>query len=537
MEQLPLKVNWRITSKCNQTDKCKFCYSPTVPDIGKDERMIIAKRIIERGCKVIVITGGEPFMIKELPEIIKLFKQNSVFVNLSTNGNTLLRDFPDFYKYVDILALPLDSAHEDVHNGLRNSRTNYKNVIAVLEHIKENEIKKQYGLKLKIGTVLCKSNLNDLRNIAEKVKLYDADVWKIFEYNHYPDRSNNNEFVKNQKSIFNETNIRKAIKIPLDKTKLHCANSVSRDNRYFMINPDGNVVLPQKNTNNTFVDEQIGSLLPEIDNTIKKWLEKVDKERYNKHLKSMYDDTYKKLLYPNSDSKIVLENEDDILLWESIISSGLNRVYTSRSDFEKYRKYKGKRYDSLTDYISLAKKSVLIITNSLREGQDAELERFLVNKLKTDIGFSFTLILPDLNSKMAKVIAESRHNPNFKLLKERVKHTAEAILSIKKKANNTERLRLKYIDRLTYGSVIILDEEIMQMETKFYGVAEESNLILEFRKKDGSRGYFDAVYESVDRLLKGKGIGKTKDWEKMGKNTGKFGMGLIKGFFGIGNNV
>ena len=531
MEQLPLKVNWRITSKCNQTNKCKFCYSPTVQDTGEEERMIIAKRIIERGCKVIVITGGEPLTVKKLPEIIKLFAQNSVFVNLSTNGNTLLKDFPDFYKYVDILALPLDSVHEDVHNKLRNSTTNHKNVIEILEYIKEKEIKKQYGLKIKIGTVLCKSNLNDLRSIAEKVKSYDVDVWKIFEYNHYSDRNHDNEF-DNEIVVFNELEIRKNIQISLGETNLNCANSTSRNNRYFMINPDGNVVLPQKDTNNSdFIDEQVGSLLYDIDNTIKKWFEKVDKKRYNEHLKLMYDDTYVKLLYPNSDSKIVLENENDILLWESIISSGLNRVYTSRDDFEKYRKYKGKHYKSLTDYISLAKKSVLIIANSLNEGRDAELEKFLVNKLNTDPDFSFTLILPDLSSKIAKIIAESRHNPNFNLLKARVKHTAGVILAIKKKANNTERLKLKYIDRLIYGSVIILDEEIMQMETKFYGVAEESNLIFEFRKKDNSRGYFDAVYEGVDKLLKGTGIGKTTNWEEIGENTGKFGKGFFKGLF------
>jgi len=508
-----------------------------------DQRMNLVKRIIKRGCKVIVITGGEPFVIAELPRIIKYFASNSVIVNLSTNGNTLLKDFPDFYKYVNILALPLDSNNESTHSRLRNMETNYKNVIDILDHIKENHIKERWNLKIKIETVLCKSNEKELPQIAEILKKYDVDVWKIFEYNHYPDRPHSKNFYDNEYVDLDETKIISTIKPFLNETtELICANGDSRNNRYFMINPDGSIVLPKK-SHCGFTDEVIGSLLNDTantDNVIKQWFEEVDNKQYHEHLNFMYDSTYK-LLDPVED-KVVLKNEDEILLWESISTSGLSKFYESREKFEQYRKVNGR--SDLASYISLAKEKVVIMAHSLSDGLDEKLEEFLKTRLTEDQKFTFTLILPKLKSNAAKVIAESRYNPSLSSLKKEIEDTEKKIKSIQKEVNVADRLILQDTDKFFYGSIIIIDDEIIQIETKFYGVDKSDNLVYEFRKTE--KGYFNAVYKGVNKILENKkneatrnsAIARIKEWVTTKKDWQKIGaiatiIGVVVAIIGI----
>jgi uncharacterized protein YdhG (YjbR/CyaY superfamily) len=85
----------------------------------------------------------------------------------------------------------------------------------------------------------------------------------------------------------------------------------------------------------------------------------------------------------------------------------------------------------------------------------------------------------------------------------------KTIEDIKKGITNEsdkKRLRVESIDKLISSSIIIIDEEKMQIEPKIYGVDDNNNLICVFEKNGNKQGYFDAVYTGVKILLKEKGI-------------------------------
>jgi len=131
MNTLPSKINWKITSKCDMVPRCNFCYVSEFEESDMRIREHICNKLIELSPKMVVISGGEPTQCKDLPIIIKRLNNSKIKVCLATNGTALLNSFPDFYKYIDIITLPLEG-DLITHTYLR-SEINFKRVIEILD--------------------------------------------------------------------------------------------------------------------------------------------------------------------------------------------------------------------------------------------------------------------------------------------------------------------------------------------------------------------------------------------------------------------
>ena len=84
----PIYVQFYITARCNLTcQQCNIIYANsdmrecTISEIEK-----IADNLAEMGVAIVLLTGGEPFIRKDLPEIIYAFESRGVHVRMQTNG-------------------------------------------------------------------------------------------------------------------------------------------------------------------------------------------------------------------------------------------------------------------------------------------------------------------------------------------------------------------------------------------------------------------------------------------------------------------
>src|SRR5690606_34826840 len=79
---------WIITPRCNF--KCPYC-KPLKGRIAEEISLSSIKEIIsvlsEMNLKYIHLTGGEPTVRKDLPEIICAIKSKGIRVGLSSNGS------------------------------------------------------------------------------------------------------------------------------------------------------------------------------------------------------------------------------------------------------------------------------------------------------------------------------------------------------------------------------------------------------------------------------------------------------------------
>lgn len=118
-----------ISYKCNL--KCIHCSS--IGCDGKIKVDDIPKLIDLDEIDVVRLSGGEPTLVSNLPDYIKLFKDNYIKVILQTNGSTPLYE----YKQLDIDEIWISFYGEAViHNFITMDNTYYRvrnNILALMD--------------------------------------------------------------------------------------------------------------------------------------------------------------------------------------------------------------------------------------------------------------------------------------------------------------------------------------------------------------------------------------------------------------------
>jgi len=168
------RVTLEITNQCNL--QCRHCYMSaslaSSPDLLTFEEI---KRFAEElkkhfGAKIpISITGGEPFLRKDIYKILEYFKKLGFQTTIATNALLIDdKDIPKLKNLVTEIAISLDGEEED-HDFLRDAFV-FRKVLKKIEAIKASEI------PLTIKTVVFKRNQNKLleiyENLITKIKPY-----------------------------------------------------------------------------------------------------------------------------------------------------------------------------------------------------------------------------------------------------------------------------------------------------------------------------------------------------------------------------
>ncbi len=112
-----------VTRRCNLG--CRFCFADgSMPEPSMEELKTAVDTILKRGEVLIQLSGGEPSLRDDLPELIRYIKSGGVrYVQLNSNGLRLAED----EEYVASLAeaglsfvfLQFDGVTEDVYEALR----------------------------------------------------------------------------------------------------------------------------------------------------------------------------------------------------------------------------------------------------------------------------------------------------------------------------------------------------------------------------------------------------------------------------------
>ena len=273
-------IDWRITTKCN--NQCQVCYAcndkKQIEDLSESKIDIILDKLTLLQCKSICISGGEPTSSENLTRILEKLDQKGFSIFLSTNGYKYLENRIQIEKYIDKLSLPIDGYEEDnIVNGRNNE--SFKQVKEILEIYK----KKQPKFPIKISTVFTskiKNISNHLTKIFEFLKNYNIAIWKIYEF--IPE----NRGVQYKNEFMPLVSHKNEVTQWISKFSKDCnfkIEFVRRDKRnaaYFIIQPDGRVIIPIEE--NDYVKEiEVGDILKdEIDIIINKWSQYVNKDNY-----------------------------------------------------------------------------------------------------------------------------------------------------------------------------------------------------------------------------------------------------------------
>jgi len=96
----PLSGSLEVTFRCNL--RCAHCYvgdsrysSPTSPELTTFEIKNLLDQVSEAGCLWMLLTGGEPLLRPDLPDIYLYSRQLGLLTTLFTNGTLITSRFAD----------------------------------------------------------------------------------------------------------------------------------------------------------------------------------------------------------------------------------------------------------------------------------------------------------------------------------------------------------------------------------------------------------------------------------------------------------
>ncbi|MBI9111025.1 12,18-didecarboxysiroheme deacetylase [Maridesulfovibrio ferrireducens] len=161
-------VVWNMTRRCNL--KCVHCYAQAVDPDGKDEISTSqAKTIIDDlaqfGAPVMLFSGGEPLVRKDLVELAHYTVGKGMRAVISTNGTLITKDKAKELKEVGLsyVGISLDGG-EETHDKFRGVKGSFKKALQGVENCKAE------GLKVGLRFTLNKHNWKEVPTIFKLLK-------------------------------------------------------------------------------------------------------------------------------------------------------------------------------------------------------------------------------------------------------------------------------------------------------------------------------------------------------------------------------
>ena len=161
----PRSVDLEITSRCNL--RCKYCYFFDNPEVNYQELPTgeWLEFIDELGqCSVmdVCLAGGEPFIRKDLPDLIEAIVKNRMRFSILSNGTLITDAIAEFIaetKRCDSVQVSIDGSCAEVHESGRGKGSFSKAVQGI-------RILKKHYIPVTVRMTIHRHNVHDLENTA-----------------------------------------------------------------------------------------------------------------------------------------------------------------------------------------------------------------------------------------------------------------------------------------------------------------------------------------------------------------------------------
>ncbi len=146
-------VVWNITRKCNL--KCVHCYAHAKNisfenELSTEEGKNLLDDLAQFGVPVILFSGGEPTIRKDLPELAAYAVEKGMRAVISTNGTLISQKMARTLKEIGLsyVGISIDGM-EEINDRFRGVKGAYKSALEGIENCKEAGIK--VGLRFTIN--------------------------------------------------------------------------------------------------------------------------------------------------------------------------------------------------------------------------------------------------------------------------------------------------------------------------------------------------------------------------------------------------
>ncbi len=267
-------IDWKLIGACNL--RCGHCYGPPKSEqaLPLEDLLTVTERFEQVGTQWVVVTGGEPLLVPGIERVLERMSTRGIKVALSTNSSFFRRYQDMIERHVSSLNIPLDGSTPEIHALSRHDERTFHSFFDVLDHYRDHPEKKPPLIR--VGTVYSTATQDDLLAMAQLLEPYADvfDMWKIYElidYEFQPERRQsllhpNGRFSGDMNRLLGGTPI---------ADKIMVSPAYRRDKAYFMINPQGELILPT-DINGVTHEIVLGNFLTDpLEELVEEWRQRV----------------------------------------------------------------------------------------------------------------------------------------------------------------------------------------------------------------------------------------------------------------------
>ena len=180
MEFSPKWIAWEITRRCNL--RCVHCRSSSEivvdehPDFPIEEAFRLLDDIAGYATPVIVLSGGEPLLRKDVFDIAKYGTDKGLRMCMATIGSLVTDEVCEKIKAsgMKIVSMSLDGASPEVHDDFRNEKGAFDSVMRAAG------LFKKHGIEFIINSSFTKRNEEEISKVYKLAKKIGATAWYLF---------------------------------------------------------------------------------------------------------------------------------------------------------------------------------------------------------------------------------------------------------------------------------------------------------------------------------------------------------------------
>lgn len=176
----PFILFWEVTRACALA--CQHCRAAAQPkahplELSHEEAMQLTDKIAELAPPMLVLTGGDPMMRRDIFDIIQRASAAGLRVALSPAATPRLLN-TDFHRLreagVVSMSLSLDGATQESHDAFRRVPHTFERTL------KAAQMAREAGIQLQINTTVARSTIAQMPAFIELMKQISPDVWSVF---------------------------------------------------------------------------------------------------------------------------------------------------------------------------------------------------------------------------------------------------------------------------------------------------------------------------------------------------------------------
>lgn len=174
----PSLISWNLTKKCNL--RCPHCYmeagAAAENELTTDECMHLLDEMKVLGTEMLILTGGEPLLRKDIYDIAHAASSQGMWVVMGTNGVLITDQVAQ--KMVECgvkgVGISIDSLDPAKHNGFRGGPNAWEHSVRALDICRAN------GLEVLVQTTVMAMNYVEIPRLIDFASEKDAWSFNLF---------------------------------------------------------------------------------------------------------------------------------------------------------------------------------------------------------------------------------------------------------------------------------------------------------------------------------------------------------------------